>query len=173
MKMKTWMFVVAATTIMGAVTLPTTADAQVYVREGVRYCFYPDGWQGPGWYRCGYRWRQGLGWGGAYDWGVSFGWHHRGWERRHGHHHARDRYRGRQQSTQGVAPIRGTSRPIGSSVSPTTSQPAGTSIRGGTTTGSGAPMGGTSAAPSGGNVGGGVNVGGGSGGAPMTGGKQR
>ena len=161
--MKSWMFAVAAATIVAAVTLPKTADAQIYVREGVRYCFYHDGWHGPGWYRCGYRWRQGLGWGGGYDWGVGFGWHHK---RHPGHHRAHDRYRGRQQSTQGGAPIRGPSQPIGSSVGPATSQPAGATIRGGTTTGSGSvPMGGTSASPSGGSPGG-------SGGATV-GGKQR
>src|SRR5689334_8296085 len=25
---------------------------RVYVHEGRRYCFYFDGWHGPGWYRC-------------------------------------------------------------------------------------------------------------------------
>ena len=23
------------------------------------YCFYEDGWHGPGWYMCGYAWRRG------------------------------------------------------------------------------------------------------------------
>ena len=45
-----------------------TQQAAVYVVEGRRYCFYFEGWQGPGWYRCGYAWRRGLGWGGAYGW---------------------------------------------------------------------------------------------------------
>ena len=35
---------------------------------GRRYCWYDDGWQGPGWYWCGYRWRSGLGWGGGEGW---------------------------------------------------------------------------------------------------------
>jgi hypothetical protein len=45
-----------------------------YVWQGKRYCFYVDGWHGPGWYWCGYRHREGLGWGGERGW--------QGWERR-------------------------------------------------------------------------------------------
>jgi hypothetical protein len=30
-----------------------------------QYCFYEDGWRGPGWYMCGYEWRRGYGWGGG------------------------------------------------------------------------------------------------------------
>jgi hypothetical protein len=66
---------------IASVAMPTKADAQVFVYEGARYCFYFDGWHGPGWYRCGYRLRTGLGWGGVYGW---HGWRHAGWERRHG-----------------------------------------------------------------------------------------
>src|SRR5215203_6331213 len=44
----------------------------IYVVEGRRYCLYFDGWHGPGWYRCGFAFRRGLGWGGVYGW--------RGWE---------------------------------------------------------------------------------------------
>lgn len=40
---------------------------------GQRYCWYDFGWQGPGWYRCGFAWRTGFGWGGP------VGWH--GWRR--------------------------------------------------------------------------------------------
>jgi hypothetical protein len=43
-----------------------------YVYLGKPYCWYHYGWAGPGWYRCGYGTRTGLGWGGRY------GWH--GWE---------------------------------------------------------------------------------------------
>jgi hypothetical protein len=46
-----------------------------YVWGGRNYCWYPDGWRGPGWYWCGYRLRRGLGWGG----GLGFrGWNHGG-----------------------------------------------------------------------------------------------
>ena len=45
-----------------------------YVYGGRRHCWYPDGWHGPGWYWCGYRLRQGLGWGGPVGWqGWSYG----------------------------------------------------------------------------------------------------
>ena len=40
---------------------------------GQNYCWYDDGWQGPGWYWCGYAWNNGQGWGGGE------GWH--GWSR--------------------------------------------------------------------------------------------
>jgi hypothetical protein len=65
-----------------SVSMPSKAEAQVFVYEGARYCFYFDGWHGPGWYRCGYRLRTGLGWGGEYGW---HGWRHAGWERRRHH----------------------------------------------------------------------------------------
>ena len=32
------------------------------------YCWYDDGWQGPGGYWCGYALRSGYGWGGGYGW---------------------------------------------------------------------------------------------------------
>ena len=31
---------------------------------GRDYCWYPDGWHGPGFYWCGYAYRPGFGWGG-------------------------------------------------------------------------------------------------------------
>ena len=49
-------------------------DVQYYVYGGRRYCFYPDGWRGPGYYWCGYAWRRGFGWGGPMGWR---GWGHR------------------------------------------------------------------------------------------------
>jgi len=39
-----------------------------FIFGGRRYCWYDDGWQGLGWYWCGYRWRSGLGWGGGEGW---------------------------------------------------------------------------------------------------------
>ena len=42
-------------------------EAQYYW-GGRSYCWYPNGWRGPGWYWCGYAFRQGYGWGGAYGW---------------------------------------------------------------------------------------------------------
>ena len=50
------------------------------VRGGYNYCWYDDGWHGPGWYVCDYGpW--------VYDrwWGGPLGWHH--WRRRGPHLH--------------------------------------------------------------------------------------
>jgi hypothetical protein len=43
---------------------------------GRNYCWYPGGWQGPGYYWCGYQWRRGYGWGGPIGW---HGWGRPGW----------------------------------------------------------------------------------------------
>ncbi len=59
---------------------PAIVDAQ-YSYRGRSYCFYPQGWRGPGWYRCGYHWRRGHGWGGTYGWR---GWHEPRWHHRYG-----------------------------------------------------------------------------------------
>ena len=37
------------------------------VQNVQQYCFYLDGWRGPGFYRCGFRNRRGLGWHGTAD----------------------------------------------------------------------------------------------------------
>jgi hypothetical protein len=50
-----------------------------FVYRHRRYCFYPNGWHGPGFYWCGYAWRRGFGWGGPR------GWH--GWRVRPHHRH--------------------------------------------------------------------------------------
>ncbi len=46
----------------GAVTPTAAVSAPIYeaLYLGGR-CFYPDGWHGPGFYRCGFRYRRGLG----------------------------------------------------------------------------------------------------------------
>src|SRR5690242_20008198 len=51
-----------------AVATEPLQDVAVHVFRGRPYCFYFDGWHGPGWYRCGWAWRRGLGWGGIYGW---------------------------------------------------------------------------------------------------------
>lgn len=61
---------------------------RVYVHEGNRYCFYGNGWHGPGWYRCGYAFRRGLGWGGVYGWNN---WNYGPYERRFGGRHHGER----------------------------------------------------------------------------------
>src|SRR5437588_554595 len=39
-----------------------------YFYGGRDYCWYPDGWHGPGFYWCGYAYRVGYGWGGPIGW---------------------------------------------------------------------------------------------------------
>lgn len=41
-----------------------------YVYRGRSYCWYDRGWNGPGWYRCGYATRRGYGWGGPHGWNA-------------------------------------------------------------------------------------------------------
>src|SRR6476619_7301611 len=62
---------------------------RVYVHEGQRYCFYFNGWHGPGWYRCGFANRRGLGWGGVYGWND---WSYGPYERRFGRVHQGQRF---------------------------------------------------------------------------------
>jgi hypothetical protein len=53
-------------------------DNVQYVWRGRRYCWYDDGWRGPGWYQCGFHLRRGLGWGGPAGWhGWRFSVHER------------------------------------------------------------------------------------------------
>ena len=59
--------------------LPAEAIDQAGMVEKVALCFYFDGWNGPGFYNCGYRHRRGLGWYG----------HNRGGGHVHHHHHRR------------------------------------------------------------------------------------
>jgi hypothetical protein len=51
---------------------PLVDNSQVenvqYLFGGRNYCWYPNGWRGPGWYWCGFSNRRGLGWGGATGW---------------------------------------------------------------------------------------------------------
>lgn len=55
---------------------------EVHVFHGRPFCFYFDGWHGAGWYRCGWAWRRGLGWGGVYGWND---WEYGPAARRFGH----------------------------------------------------------------------------------------
>src|SRR5271169_3093106 len=48
---------------------------QYYSLNNSNYCWYDAGWQGPGWYSCGYEWDDGLGWGGPYGWNGWGGGH--------------------------------------------------------------------------------------------------
>ena len=80
---------------------PNGLEEAQYRWRGRSYCFYFDGWNGPGWYRCGWRHRRGMGWGGPTGW--------RGWdaprggmrhERPRGQEMDRDRDRGGERATR-------------------------------------------------------------------------
>jgi hypothetical protein len=141
----------------------------VFVYEGRPFCFYFDGWQGPGWYRCGFAWRRGLGWGGVYGWQ---GWNYGPAERRFGHVGHGERYGEGTHRDRGV-------RERGFSDRGTVRQGGNITTRGsrfqGQTTGSGvggpnggartsAPRSGASVTGGGASRGGGSSMGGGSGG---------
>ena len=94
-----------AAPVAGAIpSLPDSGVEQAQYRwHGQDYCFYPGGWHGPGWYRCGWQHRRGRGWGGP------MGWHR--WEapgggmgrdrgRGHDMDHGRDMDRGGDRSQQ-------------------------------------------------------------------------
>lgn len=69
---------------LAGIDMSLKQDAQ-YFYEGRRYCFYPNGWRGPGYYWCGYNWRRGYGWGGPMGW--------RGWGAPRPHYYERPRPR--------------------------------------------------------------------------------
>jgi hypothetical protein len=154
---------------------PAIADSnlveqtQLYVYGGRRYCFYFNGWHGPGWYRCGFAFRRGLGWGGVYGWR---GWNYGPYERRFGGRRfdGGSRYGGRMYERGGV---RGERFDRGGVRGGATVQ-GGRSFQGGATTGRG-PMGGDRGGIRGGDGGGATmgGEGGGRGGAAIGGGSAR
>ena len=60
-----------------ATAVPNDIEQAQFFFGGRNYCWYDDGWHGPGYYWCGYAFRRGLGWGGGEGW--------RGWHRGGGH----------------------------------------------------------------------------------------
>ncbi len=81
---------------VGLDTLRPLQNVQAYYWGGRQYCWYDDGWRGPGWYWCGYAWRRGYGWGGVYGWHGWGGGHVRREYRRHErreYRHERREYR--------------------------------------------------------------------------------
>jgi hypothetical protein len=66
-------------------------ESTAYTWEGRNYCWYDDGWQGPGWYACNYGpWVSGLWWGGGYGWHSWHGGHSHDWYEHHGHYEHHD-----------------------------------------------------------------------------------
>jgi hypothetical protein len=60
--------IVAADGLRATFDSGTVIEKAQYIRGGRRYCWYDDGWNSAGWYRCGYAWRRGQGWGGYHGW---------------------------------------------------------------------------------------------------------
>lgn len=60
--------------ILAATEGPGIVQDAAFVFGGRRHCWYARGWNGPGWYWCGYSGRRGHGWGGGEGWN---GWHRR------------------------------------------------------------------------------------------------
>jgi len=59
-----------------------------FIWLGHNYCWYDDGWNGPGWYWCGQYLSSGIGWGGGYGWHHWHGGHPGGRGGHAGHPHA-------------------------------------------------------------------------------------
>lgn len=59
-------------------TAAPVEKAQYFLFDDQNYCWYDDGWNGPGWYVCESEWYQGYGWGGPYGWN-GWGGGHRIW----------------------------------------------------------------------------------------------
>jgi hypothetical protein len=57
-------------------SLKMTENVQFFWR-GHNYCWYDDGWNGPGWYWCDMYLQRGIGWGGGYGWHNWRGGHPR------------------------------------------------------------------------------------------------
>lgn len=72
----------AGATTMSAPAAIRTAAGSLNMVENVQffwtghnYCWYDDGWNGPGWYWCDMYLQPGIGWGGGYGWHSWRGGH--------------------------------------------------------------------------------------------------
>jgi len=72
----------AMTGALPATQVLPVEDAQFFFL-GHNFCWYDGGWQGPGWYWCGYAWNNGYGWGGGDGWR---GWSRGQWHGNRGQH---------------------------------------------------------------------------------------
>src|SRR5215208_2071984 len=59
------MFTSSPASIQAVMDSLRIAESVQYFYGGRNYCWYPYGWNGPGWYWCGYAYRRGFGWGGG------------------------------------------------------------------------------------------------------------
>jgi hypothetical protein len=63
---------------------PARLEKTQFFYGGRNYCWYLNGWRGPGYYWCGFNYRRGFGWGGGVGWngwggGWRDGWAGNGW----------------------------------------------------------------------------------------------
>jgi hypothetical protein len=82
---------IAAAAENGAIT-----EQVQYRWGGYDYCWYDDGWRGPGWYWCGYASRPGFGWGGPVGWN-NWRWRDHDEFREHREFRDRDDFRERRE----------------------------------------------------------------------------
>jgi len=77
----------SAMALPAAVSTPMQPPSDIqqvqFLLSGRNYCWYDNGWNGPGFYWCGYALRRGSGWGGGAGW---HGWSHGGVHGRPGGH---------------------------------------------------------------------------------------
>jgi hypothetical protein len=60
--------IVAPGAIRAAADDLNVVETVQFIWLGHDYCWFDDGWNGPGWYWCDYGGRVGVGWGGGYGW---------------------------------------------------------------------------------------------------------
>ena len=66
--LKALLFVVMAAWTQPGAAAPYSIYEGSVVSRGHKYCWYDEGWNGAGWYRCGFETRKGQGWGGPKGW---------------------------------------------------------------------------------------------------------
>ena len=82
---------------------------QYDVSDAGDFCWYDQGWRGPGWYLCGDEWDAGVGWGGPYGWN--------GWGGHRRRHHRWHNFGGARPATP-IRRIHDAGRPTARSGSP-------------------------------------------------------
>ena len=93
---------VAAAPAGGASRAPASLVEQAqFFWNDHQYCFYEDGWRGPGWYMCGYEWRRGYGWGGGRGWNEGRGGERRDYREGPRDHREMDRRRDYDRGDRG------------------------------------------------------------------------
>jgi hypothetical protein len=58
---------------LSSMAAPDSPHKAPVVWLGHIYCWYDTGWNGTGWYRCGFDQKAGHGWGGPKDWPGAAG----------------------------------------------------------------------------------------------------